>query len=147
MTPAVSTLSFGRTALPVEIRPETRTSKLQMEPALAILIGVLTSAGVYLLLRRSLLRMLFGLILLSNAVNLLILTVGGLSRGNPPLIGSGETSLAAGAANPLPQALVLTAIVIGFGLIAFALILVYRTYATTGTLDADVIARQAKLDA
>jgi multicomponent Na+:H+ antiporter subunit C len=118
-----------------------------MEPALAILIGLLTSAGVYLLLRRSLLRMLFGLILLSNAVNLLILTVGGLSRGNPPLISTGESVLAAGAANPLPQALVLTAIVIGFGLIAFALILVYRTYATTGTLDADAIARQAKHEA
>lgn len=111
-----------------------------MEIALALLIGVLTAAGVYLLLRRSLLRMLFGLILLSNAVNLLILTVGGITRGGPPLIPEGMSALAPGGANPLPQALILTAIVIGFGLIAFALILVYRTYVSTGTLDADAMA-------
>lgn len=118
-----------------------------MEISVAILIGILTAAGVYLLLRRSLLRMVFGLILLSNAVNLLILTAGGLTRGVPPLIATGATDLPAGAANPLPQALILTAIVIGFGLIAFALILVYRAYAATGTLDADALARSAIRDA
>jgi multicomponent Na+:H+ antiporter subunit C len=110
-----------------------------MTPLLAILVGALTAAGVYLLLDRSLLRMLFGLILLSNAVNLLILTVGGVTRGAPPIIAKGATELSAPYANPLPQALVLTAIVIGFGLIAFALVLVYRTYATTGTIDADAL--------
>ena len=83
--------------------------------------------------------MIFGLILLSNAVNLLILTVGGVTRGAPPIITQGATELAAPYANPLPQALVLTAIVIGFGLIAFALVLVYRTYATTGTIDVDAL--------
>ena len=110
-----------------------------MTPLLAILVGALTAAGVYLLLERSLLRMIFGLILLSNAVNLLILTVGGVTRGAPPIIAQGATELAAPYANPLPQALVLTAIVIGFGLIAFALVLVYRTYATTGTIDVDAL--------
>lgn len=90
--------------------------------------------------------MLFGLILLSNAVNLLILTAGGLTRGTPPLIASGATEMPAGAANPLPQALILTAIVIGFGLIAFALILIYRTYTATGTLDADALANGATAD-
>jgi len=110
-----------------------------METSLALLIGILTAAGVYLLLRRSILRMAFGLVLLSNAVNLLLLSAGGLTRDGAPLISAGEPTLAASSANPLPQALILTAIVIGFGLIAYTLILVYRTYLTTGTLDADRI--------
>lgn len=110
-----------------------------MTPLLALLVGALTAAGVYLLLDRSLLRMLFGLILLSNAVNLLILTVGGVTRGAPPIIAQGAAGFSEPYANPLPQALILTAIVIGFGLIAFALVLVYRTYVTTGTIDADAL--------
>ncbi|HHP7238784.1 NADH-quinone oxidoreductase subunit K [Longibacter sp.] len=117
-----------------------------MDIAAALLIGLLTASGVYLLLRRSLLRMLFGLILLSNAVNLLLLTAGGLTRGQPPLISGTETVMDSAAANPLPQALILTAIVIGFGLIAFALVLVYRTYKTMGTLDADAVAAGTSRD-
>ncbi|PEN14839.1 cation:proton antiporter [Longibacter salinarum] len=113
-----------------------------METTLAILVGILTAAGIYLLLRRSMLRMLFGLILISNAVNILILTAGGVRRGAPPLVEAGNVALGAGAANPLPQALILTAIVIGFGLIAFALVLVYRTYTALGTMDADIAAEK-----
>ena len=91
-----------------------------------ILIGGLTSAGVYLLLERNLTRMLLGLLLTGNAVNLLILTVGGPS-GNPPIRGrtsDGETM----TADPLAQGMILTAIVISMGIAAFVLALTYRSY-------------------
>lgn len=94
-----------------------------------ILIGGLTSAGVYLLLERNLTRMLLGLLLIGNAVNLLILTVGGPS-GNPPIRGrtsNGETA----TADPLAQAMILTAIVISMGIAAFVLALTYRSYRLT----------------
>jgi multicomponent Na+:H+ antiporter subunit C len=91
-----------------------------------VLIGGLTSTGVYLLLDRNLTRMLLGLLLIGNAVNLLILTVGGAS-GNPPIRGrtsDGETA----TADPLAQGMILTAIVISMGIAAFVLALTYRSY-------------------
>lgn len=91
-----------------------------------ILIGGLTTAGVYLLLERSLIRMLLGLLLISNAINLLILSAGGPS-GNPPVRGrtsGGNTA----TADPLAQGLILTAIVITMGVAAFVLALTYRSY-------------------
>jgi multicomponent Na+:H+ antiporter subunit C len=94
-----------------------------------ILIGGLTSVGVYLLLERSLTRMLLGLLLIGNAVNLLILLVGGPS-GNPPVrgrISDGNTT----TADPLAQGMILTAIVISMGIAAFVLSLIYRTYRLT----------------
>lgn len=108
-----------------------------MDVLLALLAGVLTAAGVYLLLQRSMLRMLFGVIVLSNAINLVVLTAGRTLRAAPPIVPEELAAPAAAVANPLPQALVLTAIVIGFGLVAFALVLLYRTYATFDTLDVD----------
>ncbi len=108
-----------------------------MEPILAILVGVLVAAAVYLMLARNLLRFLFGLILISNAANLTIFASGRLTLGAPPLIAEGADGPAGLVANALPQALVLTAIVIGFGLFAFALVLAYRAYETLGTLDTD----------
>ena len=111
-----------------------------MDVLLAILAGVLTAAGVYLLLQRSLLRMLFGVILLSNAVNLVLFVAGRTLRAAPPIVPTGMTAPPEAVANPLPQALILTAIVIGFGLVAFAFVLLYRAYATFGTLDADELA-------
>ena len=98
-----------------------------------ILIGGLTSAGVYLLLERSLTRMLLGLLLIGNAINLLILTVGGPS-GNPPIRGrtsNGETT----TADPLAQGMILTAIVITMGIAAFVLALAYRSYRLTTAED------------
>ncbi|ABM11581.1 MULTISPECIES: Na(+)/H(+) antiporter subunit C [Mycolicibacterium] len=91
-----------------------------------VLIGVLTSAGVYLLLERNLTRMLLGLLLISNAINLLILNAGGPS-GNPPVRGrtSGTETT---TADPLAQAMILTAIVITMGVAAFVLALTYRSY-------------------
>ncbi|MFY9919882.1 MAG: Na(+)/H(+) antiporter subunit C [Mycobacterium sp.] len=94
-----------------------------------VLIGGLTSVGVYLLLERGLTRMLLGLLLVGNAVNLLILLVGGPS-GNPPVRGrvsDGQTA----TADPLAQAMILTAIVISMGIAAFVLSLIYRTYRQT----------------
>jgi multicomponent Na+:H+ antiporter subunit C len=111
-----------------------------MDVLLALLAGVLAAAGTYLLLWRSLLRMLFGVILLSNAANLVLLVAGRTMRAAPPIVPEGMAAPAAAVANPLPQALVLTAIVIGFGLAAFAFVLVYRAYTTFGTLDPDALA-------
>jgi multicomponent Na+:H+ antiporter subunit C len=91
-----------------------------------VLIGGLISAGVYLLLERNLTRMLLGLLLIGNGINLLILTVGGPS-GNPPVRGrtsNGETTIA----DPLAQGMILTAIVITMGIAAFVLALTYRSY-------------------
>lgn len=110
-----------------------------METLAALLVGALVTASVYLMLSRNLLRFLFGMVLLSNAANLLIFTAGGLTPRSPPIIPYGAQVPAEGVANALPQALVLTAIVIGFGLFAFALALVYRVYQNLGTLDSDAM--------
>ena len=104
---------------------------------MAFVIGGLYAAGLYMMMRRSIVKLIIGLALLSHAANLLIFTVGGLTRGRPPLIAAGETSLVAPFADPIPQALVLTAIVISFGVLAFALVLVHRTHQTAGTDDLD----------
>jgi multicomponent Na+:H+ antiporter subunit C len=108
-----------------------------MELLVAIMVGVLAAAAVHLMLARNVLRFLFGLILISNAANLTIFVAGGLTPETPPLIHEGDYAPLEGAANALPQALVLTAIVIGFGLFAFALTLVYRAYQNLGTLNSD----------
>ena len=108
-----------------------------METLLAVTIGVLTASAVYLMLARNVLRFIFGLILLSNAANMTIFLSGRLTPAVPPLIEYGADAAAPGVANALPQALVLTAIVIGFGLFAFALVLVFRAYQAMGTLDGD----------
>jgi multicomponent Na+:H+ antiporter subunit C len=94
-----------------------------------VVIGGLTGCGVYLLLSRNLTRMLLGLLLLSNAVNLLLLSAGG-PAGNPPVRGrsSGDQSA---TADPLAQAMILTAIVITLGVAAFVLALIYRSYRLT----------------
>jgi multicomponent Na+:H+ antiporter subunit C len=94
-----------------------------------LLIGVLTSTGVYLLLERNLTRMLLGLLLIGNAINLLVLTVGGPS-GNPPILGRTSAGRTADA-DPLVQGMILTAIVITMGVAAFVLALAYRSYRLT----------------
>jgi len=105
-----------------------------MEYGVAALIGVFFTGAVWLLLSRSLVRMLLGLALLGNAVNLLILVAGRLVRVTPPIVPPGALTPVAGSANPLPQALILTAIVIGFAMFSFLLVLAWRTYAA---LDVD----------
>ena len=94
-----------------------------------VIIGGLTSIGVYLLLERNLTRMLLGLLLIGNAVNLLILTAGGAS-GNPP-IRDRTSNGSENTADPLAQGMILTAIVISMGIAAFVLALAYRSYRLT----------------
>lgn len=108
-----------------------------MEVVVAALIGLLFGAAVFSLLRRSLFRLVLGIMFLGQAANLLVFTSGGLTRGAPPVIPGDETVLAAGAADPLPQALVLTAIVIGFGVIAFTIALLHRAERSVGSDDLD----------
>ena len=108
-----------------------------MEALLALIIGAMVAAAVYLMLSGHLLRFIFGLILISNAANLVIFVAGRLTEGAPALIALGMDGPGDVSANPLPQALVLTAIVIGFGLFAFAITLVWRAWTLLGTLEAD----------
>ena len=110
-----------------------------MNYAIAALSGLFLSVGLYLLLSRSLIRMLLGLALLGNAVNLLILVAGRLTRIVPPIALDGTSSPLPGSANPLPQALILTAIVIGFAMFAFLLVLAYRAYQTLDADDTDTM--------
>lgn len=110
-----------------------------MEPVLAIAIGILVACAVFLLLARDLVRVLLGIAILSNAVNLIIFTVGELTRNAPPLVPDALKQPDGPVANPLPQALILTAIVIGFSLLAFALVLTYRAYVSMGTVDVDAM--------
>lgn len=104
-----------------------------MEIVMAVLIGILFSVATYLLLTKSLLRVVFGTVLLSHGANLLILTMGGLGGGSAPLLGEEASSYV----DPLPQALILTAIVISFGMTALLLVLTYRTYQAQETDDLD----------
>jgi len=108
-----------------------------MELLMPFVIGALVAAGVYLMLQRSLAQLVIGLGMLSNAVNLAIFTLAGISRGRAPIIGEAQTSLTGSFADPVAQALILTAIVIGFGTLAFGLVLVMRVYQQTGTTSLD----------
>lgn len=108
-----------------------------MDIVLAITVGGLYAAGIYMMLRRSVVKLLIGLCLLSHAANLLIFTAGGLVRSRVPVVPDGETQPLTNVADPLPQALILTAIVISFAVLAFAIVLIYRTYETLGTDDLD----------
>ena len=106
-----------------------------MEILIACLIGLMFAAALYLMLSGSLVKFVFGFTLIGNAVNLLIFTAGRLRHVRPPLIPSDHTGLTHTVSNALPQALILTAIVIGFAMVTFVLGLLLRTYAHTGTLD------------
>lgn len=108
-----------------------------MEILLAFVIGGLYAAGIYLLLRPSPVKLILGLSILGNAVNLLIFTAAGLTRGDPPLVAEGAAELVRPFADPLPQALILTAIVISFGLLAFTLVLLHRAAETVGVDNLD----------
>lgn len=108
-----------------------------MEILLAILVGCLFAISSYLLLSGSLIRLILGVFVLGNATHLMIFVLGRLTRENPPLIQYGLKAAEPGIANPLPQALILTAIVISFSLFAFLLVLSYRAYRALGTINTD----------
>lgn len=118
-----------------------------MEAALALLVGLMVAASVWMMLGGNLLRFLFGIGLLSNAVNLAIFAVGRLSYGLPPVIAPGAVVPDGPVGNALPQALILTAIVISFGLFAFTLAVVYRARGLFGTVEGDAIREAEPEDA
>ena len=102
-----------------------------MESFMALIIGCLFAAGTYLILSKTLIRIVLGTNLITHAAHLLLLTMAGLKRGVPPLVSDEAIQYT----DPLPQALILTSIVISFGVTSFFLVLAYRTYKTLGTDD------------
>lgn len=108
-----------------------------MEIILIILIGILVSGGTFLLLQKRLLRVVMGLSLISQAANLVIFVSGMSESTHPPMIKAGESVLTSLSADPLPQALILTAIVIGFAMLAFFVVLLQRVYLVYGTDNID----------
>ena len=111
-----------------------------MEFWLSILTGALFATSIYLLLHRDFVKLIIGVILLGNATALFIFTAGRLVRDNAPLINNDGT-LTETFADPLPQALILTALVISFGIQAFALILFKKVYDVHGVDEADDLQR------
>ena len=108
-----------------------------MESLMAYVVGIIFATAIYMMLRRSIVKLVIGLILLSNGANLLIFVMAGMTRGAPPLIPEGAVAPSAAIADPLPQALILTAIVIAFGVLAFSVVLIRRAYEVVKTDDLD----------
>ena len=101
---------------------------------LAVVLGTLFAFVTFLVLRRDIVRVVWGVTIISQSANVYLVTMGGLS-GSVPILGHGAPENPATVTDPLVQALVLTAIVIGFGTTAFALVLTYRVYEEHGTID------------
>lgn len=110
-----------------------------MEILLGLLAGLFVGVSVYLMMNRSIIRFVFGLVLISNAANLVLFAAGRTTRAEPALIPAGALAPLENVANGLPQALILTAIVIAFGLLAFALVLVLRAYQELQTIDSEAM--------
>lgn len=108
-----------------------------MELLVIILIGLLYGSGIYLMLRRSMVKLLIGLLLLGNGANLLIFLLGDLTKGRPPVIPADSNIFLEVYADPIPQSLILTAIVISFGLQSFAIVLLKRVFLLTGSDNLD----------
>ncbi|GEK30874.1 Na(+)/H(+) antiporter subunit C [Kurthia zopfii] len=104
-----------------------------METLMVLLIGIFVSVATYLLLSKNIIRIIIGTALLSHAVHLLILTIGEVKKGDVPLLKEKPGPYT----DALPQALILTAIVISFAVTAFVLVLAYRAYAKNGTDDVE----------
>ncbi|KEF36639.1 multisubunit sodium/proton antiporter, MrpC subunit [Schinkia azotoformans MEV2011] len=104
-----------------------------METLMSIFVGVLVAIGTYLILTKNLLRIILGTSIIGHAVNILIITTGGLKKGGPPLLWTKDLTYA----DSLPQALILTAIVINFATTALFLVLSYRSYQVLGVDDTE----------
>ena len=119
-----------------------------MEVVLAIAIGILAGSGVWLILRPRTFQVLIGLALLSYAVNLFIFAMGGLHPGHAPILQDGARATLENMTDPIPQALVLTAIVIGFATSALFLVLLMASHGLSGTDHVDGVERlQSDADA
>ena len=118
-----------------------------MNLLMVLVVGGLFAVAVYLMLRRSLVKLVVGLVVLSNAANLAVFTVGGLRSEAPPLIPEGaQQPYVTPAADPLPQALVLTAIVISMGVLAFAIGLINQAHLRLGLVDLDAMDHTDQVD-
>jgi len=117
-----------------------------METAMAFLTGLFFATSLYLMLSKHIIRVLLGVAVLGNAVNLTIFTTGRLTREIPPIIPDDAVVPIDAIANPLPQALVLTAIVISFSFFAFLLVLVFRSYQELGTDNTDEMREAEPVD-
>ena len=106
-----------------------------MELLISILIGILFAIGTYMMLSRKLLRIIIGSAFMSHGTLLMLMPVGKLKRGAPPIVVEGVENPV--YVDPIPQALILTAIVIGFATTAFALVLAYRCYQELGVDDTE----------
>ncbi|RYD99203.1 MAG: Na+/H+ antiporter subunit C [Sphingobacteriales bacterium] len=108
-----------------------------MELLLVIMIAILYASGIFMLLRRSMVRLLMGIILIGNGANLLIFLLGGITPGKPPVIAETQSVFTEAYADPVPQALILTAIVISFGIQSFAIVLLRQVYRLLESDDLD----------
>jgi len=109
-----------------------------MEVLISVLTGILFAVGLYLLLHKSFMKLIAGVIIFGNACNLFLLVAGGLTRNSPAFVSkTGGAVPVDGMADPVPQAFILTAIVIGLGVQAFVIVLLKRVYQTSKTNDLD----------
>lgn len=108
-----------------------------METILAFTVAVFFAVSIYLMLSKHIIRILLGVAIFGNAVNLTLFTAGRVTRVVPPIIPVDLDTPAQATANPLPQALILTAIIISFSIFAFLLVLAFRAYQELGTDDTD----------
>lgn len=106
-----------------------------METLITLLAGVLVTVATYLMLSKNMIRIILGTALLTHAGHLLLMIMGGFQGSSVPLVGEDSAQYA----DALPQALILTSIVISFGVTAFFLVLVYRTYEQMGTDNMNVL--------
>lgn len=117
-----------------------------MEVLWCIVTGGLVAAGLYMMMRRNIVKLIFGLMILGYAANLLIFTMGGMTRNNTAIIPPGSKQLVEPFADPVPQALILTAIVIGFGVQAFTMLLFWRGYISVDSDDLDDMIATDQID-
>lgn len=106
------------------------------------MVGTLFAVSLYFILHRHLFKVILGLILFGLATNLFLYVVGGVTRGSSAIITKGEEVAAEPFADPVPQALLLTAIVIGFGIQAFAIVLIRRVYMTFKSNNLDELQKE-----
>jgi multicomponent Na+:H+ antiporter subunit C len=102
-----------------------------MESFIIMIAGVLFTIGTYLILTKNLLRIILGITLFSHGAHLMLMAINGLKKGAAPILGEGATTFT----DPVPQALILTSIVISFALTAYMLVLGYRTFVEYGIED------------
>jgi len=118
-----------------------------MDVLLAIIVGLLYSTAIFMILQKGLVKVIIGVLILGHASNLFIFVVARLTRGAPALVPEGLAAVPEPFADPLPQALILTAIVIGFGIQAFAIVLLQRVYRLTGTSEIDKLNTTDRIEA